>query len=682
MQHSTHQTPPGSLRWFPRFCTTGSGALGVLLFLLAAHCATAGEMLVDLGKDYTRSQVDGYAAGIAADATQTRLGINSAGTPGQKDFDDQQVTITYTPERAGIKMVAFSDDGVTVTIRDVTSGSGGSGGGGLAGAGTGGGTGAASSTNTASSTASSTEVLHYKGTGQALPNLGQSIKEIQYTFELGHNYSITVDYLNTLYTGGGDVDGAMLIAYGGDDGTGGSGGGGGGGDVATSVEIKNTSRSGDRVVSAKDDADGLPGGTKTLEVKVTPATETATLKIISTGGGTAVFESTGNDTCTVTGTETITMLGRNVSTAARDVRIDASINNAVKASWDFTVFRVGLSAYASGTIDAIPGFQSATSATGSPLSAIMDEPLIGSHKLGHVVREFPPYPLGGLLPTAYGGIVIKGQVVPSGIKKTDFCTTHSRSSSFDWKRVIDSVQFNQNGNLLIDTTDINFVPLHNFPDDPNDEDEDLTPDVDGTANDLLIWSADFPTISVSDVTSEGKIIRERFNALEWVNYASVQVSSKLKWTWRASMENPKDNPKVKQFVQNNGIPGDNVLAVGQWSALSPDLQPVGNNPMTITGFSPVEFDRIDPPVGPEQVAFTVTGTGIPVTPKPIVLLFLHTDNETATTSSFMSLFVLSTVPTEIRGKLPVGEQTPNGSYTVNVFAGPYWSVAPGEFLLK
>ena len=197
-----------------RFGSPVSTTIWVLLFILVSQIVTAGEMLVDLGPGIKRGNVsepgpvENHAAGIAADIYETRLGINSAGDPGQTDFDDQQVTITFTPSRAGMKMVAFSDDGVTVTIRDVTSGSVGSGG-----------SGGAYSTGTASSTGGSTEVLGYKGTGQALPDLNQSLKDIDYTFETGHTYEITVDYINTYYTGDGDVDGAQLIAYGPEAGT-------------------------------------------------------------------------------------------------------------------------------------------------------------------------------------------------------------------------------------------------------------------------------------------------------------------------------------------------------------------------------------------------------------------------------------------------------------------------------
>ncbi len=195
------RSSPGG--WRPG--TTLTRVLAMLVVILLSSLASAGEMLVNLGPDATRADdVEPYAAGIAADTQATRLGINSAGTTGQTNFDDQQVTITFTPGWAGIKMAAFSDDGVTVTIRDVTPSSSGSSGG-LA---------ALSSTGTSSTTGSATTVLSYKGTGQALPILSQSLKDIDYTFEAHHTYEITVDYLNTYYTGDGDVDGAQLIAYG------------------------------------------------------------------------------------------------------------------------------------------------------------------------------------------------------------------------------------------------------------------------------------------------------------------------------------------------------------------------------------------------------------------------------------------------------------------------------------
>ncbi len=158
----------------------------ILWAFLLPQPAVSGDMLVCLGPAYEdRSEVEAYAAQIAADGDSTRLGISSAGTPGQRNFDDQQVTIQFATNSSGVKMVAFSDDGVTITIRDLTAGT------------------------------AATTVLSNKGVGQALPNLGQSLHDINFTFLPQHTYEITVDYLNTYYTGEGDVDGAQLIAYGG-----------------------------------------------------------------------------------------------------------------------------------------------------------------------------------------------------------------------------------------------------------------------------------------------------------------------------------------------------------------------------------------------------------------------------------------------------------------------------------
>jgi len=158
-------------------------SLVAFLVLGIANLSAAGEMLVQLGANSNWGNVTNYAQGIVAQGDSTKLGISSAGSPGQTNFDDQTVKVRFSVGTGGVSLAAFSDDGVNVTVKDLTAGSG------------------------------EVAVLSRKGVGQALPNLAQSLHALEYAFQAGHNYEITVGYLNTLYTGDGDVDGAQLIAY-------------------------------------------------------------------------------------------------------------------------------------------------------------------------------------------------------------------------------------------------------------------------------------------------------------------------------------------------------------------------------------------------------------------------------------------------------------------------------------
>ena len=92
-----------------------------------------------------------------------------------------EVNFTSGPE--GVKLAAFSDDGVSIDVYDYVSG------------------------------LSQSNVLDQKGVGQPLPDLDRSLKELDYFFEPDHRYRLRVHYLNTLYTGDGDIDGVLLLAF-------------------------------------------------------------------------------------------------------------------------------------------------------------------------------------------------------------------------------------------------------------------------------------------------------------------------------------------------------------------------------------------------------------------------------------------------------------------------------------
>lgn len=60
-----------------------------------------------------------------------------------------------------------------------------------------------------------TQVYSGKGTGQALPNLDQSLHQVGFTFDPDQVYKIKVDYGNLVLTGDTDIDGITLFCYGG-----------------------------------------------------------------------------------------------------------------------------------------------------------------------------------------------------------------------------------------------------------------------------------------------------------------------------------------------------------------------------------------------------------------------------------------------------------------------------------
>ena len=92
-------------------------------------------------------------------------------TPAYETF-----TGTFTPTDANAALAIFSDDGCDVYIND--------------------------------------KPVHLmKDKGQHLPDLAQSLHKIGFKFEVGKPYEIKVEYSNTIYSGGSDIDGVTLFAY-------------------------------------------------------------------------------------------------------------------------------------------------------------------------------------------------------------------------------------------------------------------------------------------------------------------------------------------------------------------------------------------------------------------------------------------------------------------------------------
>ena len=163
--------------------SAGTALLAACALFLCSQIGRGGDLLLPLGPDSTRKSAEAYAHSVAQGVEP--LGINSAGEPGERNFDNRQATVRFSVGTGGVTIAAFSDDGVDVWVTDLTADT------------------------------DAVRALNYKGTGQSLPNLKQSLHDLDYTFEPDHTYELTVDYLNTLYTGEGDIDGAQLIAYGG-----------------------------------------------------------------------------------------------------------------------------------------------------------------------------------------------------------------------------------------------------------------------------------------------------------------------------------------------------------------------------------------------------------------------------------------------------------------------------------
>ena len=175
-------TPPPARRP-PRRGRIWAALAAACVLAFAPASARGGGLLYKLTDDAPESAARAYARSIARG--NAPLGFTSVGRAGERNFGSRRVTVRFAAESSGVRIAAFSDDGVTVSVTDLTA------------------------------DAPPVAVLTNRGVGQALPVLEQSFHELDYTFEAGRSYELTVDYLNTLYTGGGDIDGALLIAYGG-----------------------------------------------------------------------------------------------------------------------------------------------------------------------------------------------------------------------------------------------------------------------------------------------------------------------------------------------------------------------------------------------------------------------------------------------------------------------------------
>jgi len=283
------------------------------------------------------------------------------------------------------------------------------------------------------------------------------------------------------------------------------------------VEFINNSRGGDRVISAKDQALGLPGGIKQLDVKVSPPGTTATLTIrtVAGGNGTAGFQSTGNNTRTVTGTETVTLEGRDLSSSPRDVYIEAEANGLVCEVWEFSVFRVDLTGYD----DTTDIMNSNAANAGGQNFATLFQTIFGDKKMGFKL-------LNGTILSSANRIYIEGKILPAGIVKTDFLSA-ADGTGFDFKRWVTRRVYT---GPVVDNT-------RNWKDDDaTNDDEDLSPDPEtrAGATHLYVYDIDFPYLF--PMVTDGVTIRARSNFREVLQYAGIICSRLHNWWERQSIE--------------------------------------------------------------------------------------------------------------------------------------------------
>ncbi len=140
------------------------------------------------GSDF--GAVTARAAVILSDPTQ--LGFNSSGYDGQKDFDDRSGEFSIEVYDDNVQVAFFSDDGVSVQVTDMGE-----------------------IDDPLGPATENLSGLSNLGKGQALPDFGQSIKLVPASLTANHRYKFEWQFRNTLYTGGGDIDGMKVFVFGG-----------------------------------------------------------------------------------------------------------------------------------------------------------------------------------------------------------------------------------------------------------------------------------------------------------------------------------------------------------------------------------------------------------------------------------------------------------------------------------
>lgn len=174
-----------SMHLFRRAWTHSSLHIGILSLCLLLLCSLSpinaqtplpvesGNILYDLrGKGYNEVV---QKAGSAATPGSTAL------KRGSSKIEVLRFDVSFTANADTDRLAVLSDDGCDIYIQGGTM--------------------------------TSTKFLSRRGMGQHLPNLGQSLWKVPFTFTGGTTYTIQVVYTNTVYSGTTDVDGVTLFAY-------------------------------------------------------------------------------------------------------------------------------------------------------------------------------------------------------------------------------------------------------------------------------------------------------------------------------------------------------------------------------------------------------------------------------------------------------------------------------------
>ena len=387
-------------------------------------------------------------------------------------------------------------------------------------------------------------------------------------------------------------------------------------------DIFNATLSGDRVVSAKNDFLGMPGGQKELvifiwplEAKITITVEkdphknnvqgSALLRNPETGEIGTTIHMTGRkkvDNPTEADEQKFEILGRDLSGESRDLILTMrnEAGKTISYSWyqweqfqklylpmnnppfneplfSFTVFQVDQTAYSWGKVDDF-----------LPESALAYGGY-GPTTLRQVFRSKSMNPIGDLgnhvsddaTLAIYGGIVLQGQINPSGIVFVDFNLSHDRKNAFFWQQWITGRQYKRNTQTApnfqlfynienIDTVQpynaelLTYMASQHFSDTAGaDYGKDVYVNPDKTFDDdshLYIWAIDSPNMLREDIPNDGDQVLKRALFTDQVNYAGVAASNKLDWFWFGAVENPLGPVKVARLTEWE-INGDNQVGL-------------------------------------------------------------------------------------------------------------------------
>ena len=431
-----------------------------------------------------------------------------------------------------------------------------------------------------------------------------------------------------------------------------------------------------RVVAAQDLSSGLPGGSLSLNIEINGGDATLSIERISGNSGSAVFFFNGSETNTIVlppgvyNNGEIQILGKNVSDEARNMKVKLLIASK-EIPWSFTVFKVDVTAFISGHIsEYLP--VSAMSDAGSSSTSILDLYLFTTRNLGllghNIIQDSNPFNR-----SAYGGILLRARIIPSGMSIIDFNTCHSRDLAFNWGRTLTARSYPGAGCYL----DFNsafpwFISSDNISDDTGpDSVEDLIPNVDlsNEPNELYLWAIDAPNVVQTQIPSVGDIVRTRYNFNQSISYGGTKIAPDVNWSWRASIQNIGS---MFPMVQNNDFTsiGDNSVTLDA-GVLTSNLQPASNPPFNINQATPSFI-----PLGQTESVF-ISGNNLNTSQTCSPLVYMVRE-ESASTMGHISVipiensqvsnsFILGDFNTANAINLPSSSSTLKGEYDMKVF---------------